>query len=173
MQRILTFGNSGLGRTTLARALAAAHRRTHLDVERLVRDAPGERRPFTDCAALIRALVAGFTRRGLGMPGRRIGLVLAGVLLSAIAPDLLERLQRVSGLPLAPEVYTPALDSTTTILYLFRPLVVRPDSVHVPGGWMMRVWGDGGGAWGEEYEYLLDCRRRCRLLREPHFSIWN
>lgn len=94
----------------------------------------------------------------------------------SIAPvpaDVLERLRAVSGLPLAGSALVRSRDSAVVVLYMFRPHVVRPDSVLVLAGWLGLTGGDGGGAWGEEYEYVLDCQRDCRLLNEPAASTWN
>ena len=57
MQRILIFGNSGSGKTTMARELARTHALTHLDLDQLAWDTPGVRRPIADSAAAIDAFV--------------------------------------------------------------------------------------------------------------------
>jgi adenylate kinase family enzyme len=44
MQRILIYGNSGSGKTTMARAVAAELGVEHLDLDLIAWDAPGERR---------------------------------------------------------------------------------------------------------------------------------
>jgi hypothetical protein len=93
--------------------------------------------------------------------------------LEPIPSDLLDSLRRVTGLPVAPHGFTSTRDSTMAVLYLFEPWVIRPDSVLVLGGWMGLVGGDGGGAWGIEFPYHLDCRRGCRLLNTPLGSHWN
>jgi hypothetical protein len=90
-----------------------------------------------------------------------------------VPPDLLRRLQEASGLPLILDSIVARRDSTAILLYMFRPIVVRPDSVMFLGGWMGFRGGDGGGAWGTEYRYLLDCRRKCRLLAPRGASSWN
>jgi hypothetical protein len=44
MRRIVIFGSSGSGKTTMARALARQHRLAHLDLDSLAWDSPGVRR---------------------------------------------------------------------------------------------------------------------------------
>lgn len=58
MHRILIFGNSGSGKTTMARELARTHVLAHLDLDRLAWDSPGVRRSFADSEAAINAFVA-------------------------------------------------------------------------------------------------------------------
>jgi hypothetical protein len=90
-----------------------------------------------------------------------------------VPADLLEIFQEVSGFPIAPGDVASSRDSSIVLLHMYRPLVLRGDSVRVLGGWIRLVGGDGGGAWGTEYDYLLDCRLACRLLEEPRESVWN
>ncbi|TVP48558.1 MAG: shikimate kinase [Gemmatimonadales bacterium] len=52
-RRIVLFGNSGSGKTTMARALARRHGLTHLDLDGLAWDASRNRRPLADSAAEI------------------------------------------------------------------------------------------------------------------------
>jgi adenylate kinase family enzyme len=58
MQRILIFGNSGAGKTTMARALAAQYDIPHLDLDQTAWETPGTRRPLADSAAIIASFVA-------------------------------------------------------------------------------------------------------------------
>lgn len=93
--------------------------------------------------------------------------------LEDMPPELLARLQNATRLPVAPAGLMTSGDSTMIVLYLFRPVVVRPDSILVLAGWMNPVGGDGGGAWGVEYDYRLDCRRECQVSTKPGESHWN
>ena len=79
----------------------------------------------------------------------------------------------VTGLPVAPDSLIQRRDSTVIMLYLFRPLNARPDSMRMLGGWIALTGGDGGSFWAYEYDYLLDCRRRCRLLAPPGMDVLN
>jgi adenylate kinase family enzyme len=58
MQRILIFGNSGSGKTTMARRLAATRGLPPLDLDSLAWDAPGERSPLAASAERIDAFLA-------------------------------------------------------------------------------------------------------------------
>ena len=51
--RIVIFGNSGSGKTTMARMLAAEHAVPHLDLDSLAWSKPAVRRPLAESAALI------------------------------------------------------------------------------------------------------------------------
>ena len=93
--------------------------------------------------------------------------------LEDMPPELLVRLLNATRLPVAPAGLMTSGDSTMIVLYLFRPVVVRPDSILVLAGWMNPVGGDGGGAWGVEYDYRLDCRRECQVSTKPGESHWN
>jgi hypothetical protein len=93
--------------------------------------------------------------------------------LEPLPPELLARMQEMSGLPVAPPDFLVNRDSSMMLLYLFRPTVVRSDSVLGLAGWMSLVGGDGDGAWALEYAYRLDCRRRCRNVIEAAESVWN
>lgn len=53
MHRILLFGNSGSGKTTMARALAAEHRLVHLDLDSVAWVTPGVRRDSAESIAEI------------------------------------------------------------------------------------------------------------------------
>ena len=53
MKRILIFGNSGSGKTTMARSLADSDGLPHLDLDQLAWDAPGQRKPLGESAAEI------------------------------------------------------------------------------------------------------------------------
>jgi hypothetical protein len=86
---------------------------------------------------------------------------------------VLERLRAVSGLPLADATVVQSRDPDVVVLYLFRPRVVRSDSVLVGAGWLGLSGGDGGREWGAEYEYVVECRTECSLLREPVATRWN
>lgn len=55
MQRIVIFGNSGSGKTTMARALAREHGLVHLDLDLLAWQSPGVRRDLAGSVAEIRA----------------------------------------------------------------------------------------------------------------------
>jgi hypothetical protein len=90
-----------------------------------------------------------------------------------IPAAVLEEMRQASGLPLAGGDLIRGRNPDIAVLYLFRPQVLRPDSVLVAGGWMRLTTGDGGGAWGEEYSYRLDCRRGCRIMGEPRTMSWN
>ncbi len=57
MSRILIFGNSGSGKTTMARALAARDGLPHLDLDSLAWASPAVRRPAEESAAEIRAFM--------------------------------------------------------------------------------------------------------------------
>jgi len=50
--------------------------------------------------------------------------------------EVLEQLRRASGLPVAERGIVQNRDSSIVVLYLFRPVVVRSDSVRVLAGWM-------------------------------------
>jgi adenylate kinase family enzyme len=58
MHRIVILGNSGSGKTTMARALAAEHGVPHLDVDLIAWAAPGVRKPLADSVAEMEAFVA-------------------------------------------------------------------------------------------------------------------
>lgn len=55
MQRVLIFGNSGSGKTTMARALAAETGLPHLDLDSLAWSSPGVRKPLVESTAAIEA----------------------------------------------------------------------------------------------------------------------
>ena len=57
MNRILIFGNSGSGKTTMARFLAAERGLVHLELDLLAWDSPGVRRPLVASVAEIEAFV--------------------------------------------------------------------------------------------------------------------
>lgn len=57
MQRIIIFGNSGSGKTTMACKLAQEHGLAHLDLDSLAWDSPGVRRPLEESACAIRDFV--------------------------------------------------------------------------------------------------------------------
>jgi len=89
-------------------------------------------------------------------------------------PDAVrDRLLVVSGLPLAGLDVVGSQDSSLILLYLFRPLEVRPDSVLGLGGWMGLTTGDGGSVWGDEFTYVLDCRGECRIRGVEGPIHWN
>jgi adenylate kinase family enzyme len=54
MQRIVLFGNSGSGKTRMARGLARENALAHLDLDSLAWDSPGTRRSMHESARLIR-----------------------------------------------------------------------------------------------------------------------
>ena len=64
-------------------------------------------------------------------------------------------------------------DSTVIILYLLPPIESEADTVRVLGGWMGLVGGDGGGVWGDEFSYRLDCSQSCRILGPVGRGSWN
>jgi adenylate kinase family enzyme len=57
MHRILIFGNSGSGKTTMARTLVEEHRLAHLDLDLLAWDEPGVRRAPERSAVAIHAFI--------------------------------------------------------------------------------------------------------------------
>lgn len=57
MQRIVIFGNSGSGKTTMARTLARELGLAHLDLDSLAWDSPGVRRPPEESARAIHDFV--------------------------------------------------------------------------------------------------------------------
>lgn len=93
--------------------------------------------------------------------------------LEPIPTGTLLEMVRVSGLPAASEALMARRDSTVVVLYMLRPIVIRPDSILVAAGWMGFSGGDGGGFWAHEYDYRLDCRRSCRLLAPPGMAVLN
>ena len=58
MHRILIYGNSGSGKTTMARKAAAGHGLPHLDLDLVAWDAPGERRALAESVAALEAFFA-------------------------------------------------------------------------------------------------------------------
>jgi adenylate kinase family enzyme len=58
MRRILIYGNSGSGKTTMARAVAAEHGLEHLDLDLIAWDAPGERRSPEASVAMLEEFFA-------------------------------------------------------------------------------------------------------------------
>jgi adenylate kinase family enzyme len=61
MRRILIFGNSGSGKSTMARRLSATLGVPHLDLDRLAWSSAGVRRPLADVAVLLDEFRAGHT----------------------------------------------------------------------------------------------------------------
>jgi len=57
MHRIVLFGNSGSGKSTMARAIASQYGIPHLDLDSLAWATPGVRKPVGECTAEIRAFV--------------------------------------------------------------------------------------------------------------------
>lgn len=55
MRRIVIFGNSGSGKTTMARALARRYDLAHLDLDHLAWARPGERRDVGESVAATHA----------------------------------------------------------------------------------------------------------------------
>ena len=90
-----------------------------------------------------------------------------------IPAELLSDLLEASGLEVAPPGMMESGDSTVIILYLLPPMVSDGDTVRVLGGWMGLVGGDGGGGWGDEFSYRLDCSRNCRILGLVGSGSWN
>jgi adenylate kinase family enzyme len=58
VRRILIYGNSGSGKTTMARAVAAELGVEHLDLDLIAWDAPGERRSPATSVAMLEAYFA-------------------------------------------------------------------------------------------------------------------
>jgi adenylate kinase family enzyme len=58
MPRILIFGNSGSGKTSMARDLARERRLAHLDLDTLAWDAPGVRSPLDRSTSAIQEFLA-------------------------------------------------------------------------------------------------------------------
>jgi adenylate kinase family enzyme len=58
MRRIVIFGNSGSGKTTMARRLSAEYGVRHLDLDSLAWSSPAVRKPIEDSAAEIHAFAA-------------------------------------------------------------------------------------------------------------------
>lgn len=58
LRRIVIFGNSGSGKTTMARRIAAEWQVPHLDLDHLAWSSPGVRKPLADSATEIRAFAA-------------------------------------------------------------------------------------------------------------------
>jgi hypothetical protein len=80
-------------------------------------------------------------------------------------------MRRVSGLSMPDDQLGRQADDAA-FLYLFRPLVAAPDSIAVLAGWLRRTGGDGGGGWGHEFHYTVDCTKRCSVGL-PAESHWN
>lgn len=57
MRRVLLFGNSGSGKTTMARALAVKHGLAHLDLDGLAWEAPGVRRQREESVRAVHEFV--------------------------------------------------------------------------------------------------------------------
>jgi len=55
VRRILILGNSGSGKTTMARSLHEEHEIPHLDLDAIAWAAPGERLPLDESVAALRA----------------------------------------------------------------------------------------------------------------------
>ncbi|MEX2570878.1 MAG: shikimate kinase [Gemmatimonadota bacterium] len=55
--RILIFGNSGSGKSTMAAALARVEGLAHLDLDQLAWDSPGVRKPLAESSAIIQAFI--------------------------------------------------------------------------------------------------------------------
>lgn len=88
-----------------------------------------------------------------------------------IPPAIAATIQRVSGLPMADAELGRQVEGAA-FLYMFRPRVATPDSVRVLAGWLRWTGGDGGGAWGDEFDYEVVCTRRC-TAGSPSESVWN
>lgn len=58
MHRILIFGNSGSGKSTMARKLARTHALPHLDLDMIAWSSPGVRKPMAESARDIEAYTA-------------------------------------------------------------------------------------------------------------------
>jgi hypothetical protein len=91
--------------------------------------------------------------------------------LEPIPAEIAAAIRRVSGLAMADEELGREIEDAA-FLYLFRPLVAAPDSIGVLGGWLRWTGGDGGGAWGDEFKYAVDCTRRCKV-GPPAKGSWN
>jgi hypothetical protein len=91
--------------------------------------------------------------------------------LEPIPAEIVAVIRRVSGLPMADEELGRQAEDAA-FLYLFRPLVAAPDSIGVLAGWLRRTGGVAGVGWGNEFEYTVDCTRRC-TVGSPAESRWN
>lgn len=58
LRRIVIFGNSGSGKTTMARRLSIEYQVPHLDLDLLAWSSAGERKPLSDSADEIHAFAA-------------------------------------------------------------------------------------------------------------------
>jgi hypothetical protein len=82
----------------------------------------------------------------------------------SIAAPVLQRLATTTALPIASPEMVSSGGSPIAVLFLFRPEGLVGDTVRVRGGWVGFANGDGSPGWGEEYEYVLTCTRRCALV---------
>ncbi|MGH7446253.1 MAG: shikimate kinase, partial [Longimicrobiales bacterium] len=57
MNRILIFGNSGSGKSTMARQVAREHHLPHLDLDQLAWSDAGVRKPFRESATEIQSFM--------------------------------------------------------------------------------------------------------------------
>jgi hypothetical protein len=87
--------------------------------------------------------------------------------------DLIKALSEASGLEVASQDQFSSADSTLAILYFMKPRVDDVRAVVVVGGWMRLTGGTGGGAWGWEYVYRLDCSEECMVSGPPGGEVWN
>jgi hypothetical protein len=94
-------------------------------------------------------------------------------MLEPIPSDVLKRLRAASGLRTASREVVASRDSSIIILSLFRPQVVRTDSIEVTSLWHGLTHGDGGGAWAVEYFHLLSCVPECRIEVQQEAGHWN
>jgi adenylate kinase family enzyme len=58
VHRILIFGNSGSGKSTMAHTLVKEYGLAHLDLDSLAWDSPGVRRPLAESLATVEAFLA-------------------------------------------------------------------------------------------------------------------
>jgi hypothetical protein len=82
----------------------------------------------------------------------------------SIPTEVLRRLATTTALPIASPEMVASGGSPIAVLFLFRPEEMSGDTVRVRGGWVGFSNGDGSPGWGEQYEYVLTCTRRCALV---------
>jgi hypothetical protein len=90
-----------------------------------------------------------------------------------IPVSLLEQLAELSGLRAAGSDLVESRDSTIALLYLLERRVDDDEQVLVAGGWRHLTGGDGGGSWGNEYTYRLNCSDACTIVGTPGGEVWN
>ena len=66
----------------------------------------------------------------------------------------------------------PPPDATAVVLDLFKPRTSSGDTIEVHAEWLVVVPG-ATTFWGHSYDYVMVCKRRCRLLRRSGAGILN